>query len=57
MGIKGLEVGLDVGLGFDLEFSFLQNGRFDSFFSCQFSVVLHQIRKLLQFDYSSFSVS
>jgi hypothetical protein len=23
MGIKGLEVGLDVGLGFDLEFSFL----------------------------------
>jgi hypothetical protein len=22
MGIKGLEVGLDVGLGFDLEFSF-----------------------------------
>jgi hypothetical protein len=40
MGIKGLEVGLDVGLGFDLEFSFLQNGRFDSFYSCQFSVVL-----------------
>jgi hypothetical protein len=36
MGIKGLEVGLDV----DLEFSFLQNGRFDSFCSCQFSVVL-----------------
>jgi hypothetical protein len=36
MGIKGLEVGLDVGLGFDLEFSFLQNGRFDSFCSCQF---------------------
>jgi hypothetical protein len=29
MGIKGLEVRLDVGLGFDLEFSFLQNGRFD----------------------------
>jgi hypothetical protein len=40
MGIKGLEVGLDVGLGFDLEFSFLQNGRFDSFCSCQFYVVL-----------------
>jgi hypothetical protein len=40
MGIKGLEVGLDVGLGFDLEFSFLQNGRFDSFCSYQFSVVL-----------------
>jgi hypothetical protein len=40
MEIKGLEVGLDVGLGFDLEFSFLQNGRFDSFCSCQFSVVL-----------------
>ena len=39
MGIKGLEVGFDVGLGFDLEFSFLQNGRFDSFCSCQFSVV------------------
>jgi hypothetical protein len=33
MGIKGLEVGLDVGLGFDLEFSFLQNDRFDSFCS------------------------
>jgi hypothetical protein len=31
MEIKGLEVGLDVGLGFDLEFSFLWNGRFDSF--------------------------
>jgi hypothetical protein len=29
-----------VGLGFDLEFSFLQNGRFDSFCSYQFSVVL-----------------
>jgi hypothetical protein len=63
MGIKGLEVGLDVGLGFDLEFSFLQNGRFDSFCSYQFSVVTkntsigYQIRKLLQFDYSSFSVS
>jgi hypothetical protein len=40
MGIKGLVVGLDVGLGFDLEFSFLHNGRFDSFCSCQFSVVL-----------------
>jgi hypothetical protein len=39
MGIKGLEVGLDVGLGFDLEFSFLQNGRFDSFCSCEFSMV------------------
>jgi hypothetical protein len=40
MGIKGLEVGLDVGLGFDVEFSFLQNDIFDSFCSCQFSVVL-----------------
>jgi hypothetical protein len=40
MGIKGLEVGLDVGLGFDLEFSFLQNDRFDIFCSCPFSVVL-----------------
>ena len=40
MGIKGLEVELDAGLGFDLEFSFLRNGRFDSFCSCQFSVVL-----------------
>ena len=40
MGIKGLEVGLDVGLGFDLEFSFLQNDRFDSFCPYQFSVVL-----------------
>jgi hypothetical protein len=40
MRIKGLEVGLDVGLGFDLEFSFLLNGRFDSFCSCQFSVIL-----------------
>jgi hypothetical protein len=29
-----------VGLGFDLEFSFLRNGRFDHFCSCQFSVVL-----------------
>ena len=36
MGIKGLEVGFDVGLGFDLEFSFLQNGRFDSFCSYSF---------------------
>jgi hypothetical protein len=34
MRIKGLEVGLDVGLGFDLEFSFLRNDRFDSFCSC-----------------------
>jgi hypothetical protein len=40
MVIKGLEVGLDVGLGFDLEFSFLQNATFDSFCSYQFSVVL-----------------
>jgi hypothetical protein len=40
MGINGLEVGLDVGLGFDLELSFLHNGRFDSFCSCLFSVVL-----------------
>ena len=40
MGIKGLEVVLDVRLGFDLEFSFRQNGRFKSFCSCQFSVVL-----------------
>jgi hypothetical protein len=39
MGIKGLEVGLDVGLGFDLIFSFLRNGRFNSFCSCQLSVV------------------
>jgi hypothetical protein len=46
IGIKGLEVGLDVGLGFDLEFSFLQNGRFDSFCSCQFSVVLVASKKL-----------
>jgi hypothetical protein len=45
MGIKGLEVGLDVGLGFDLEFSFLQNDRFDSFCSCQFSVVLVASKK------------
>jgi hypothetical protein len=34
MVIKGLEVGLDVGLGFNLEFSFQQNGRFDSLCSC-----------------------
>jgi hypothetical protein len=40
MGIKGLEVGLYVGLRFDLEFRFLRNGRFDSFCSCQFSVIL-----------------
>jgi hypothetical protein len=40
MGIKGLEVGLDVVLGFDLEFSFLLNARFNSFCSCQFSIVL-----------------
>jgi hypothetical protein len=40
MGIKVLEVGLDVGLGFDLEFGFLRNGRFDSFCSCQFSMVI-----------------
>jgi hypothetical protein len=40
MGIKGLEVGLDVGLSFDLTFSFLRNGRFDSFCSYQFSMVL-----------------
>jgi hypothetical protein len=39
MGIKGLEVGLDVRLSFDLEFSFLQNVRFDNFCSCQFFVV------------------
>jgi hypothetical protein len=46
MGIKGLEVGLDVGLGFDLEFSFLQNGRFDSLCSCQFSVILVASKKI-----------
>jgi hypothetical protein len=40
MGIKGIEVGLDGGLGFDLEFSFLQNDRFNSFCLCQFFVVL-----------------
>jgi hypothetical protein len=40
MGIQGLEVGLDVGLGFDLEFSFLRNGRFNNFCSCLFSMVL-----------------
>jgi hypothetical protein len=45
MGIKGLEVGLDVGLGFDLEFSFLRNGRFDRFCSCLFSVVLVASKK------------
>ena len=27
MWIEELEVGLDVGLGFDLEFSFLKNGK------------------------------
>jgi hypothetical protein len=46
MGIKGLEVGLDVGLGFDLEFSFLQNGRFNSFCSFQFTVVLVTTKKV-----------
>jgi hypothetical protein len=46
MGIKGLEVGLDVGLGFDLKFSFLRNCRFDSFCSCQFSVVLVASKKM-----------
>jgi hypothetical protein len=46
MGIKGLEVGLDVGLGFDLEYSFLQNGRFDSFCSDRFSVVLVASKKI-----------
>ena len=45
MGIEGLEVGFDVELGFDPEFSFLQNGRFDSFCSCQFSVVLVASKK------------
>jgi hypothetical protein len=45
MEIKGLEVGLDVGLGFDLEFSFLRNDRFDSFCSCQFFVVLVALKK------------
>jgi hypothetical protein len=45
MGIKVLEVGLDVGLSFDLEFSFLQNDRFDSFCSCLFSVVLVASKK------------
>ena len=45
MGIKGLEVGFDVGIGFDPEFSLLQNGRFDSFCSCQFSVVLVATKK------------
>jgi hypothetical protein len=47
MGIKGLEVGLDMGLGFDLEFSFLQNDRFDSFFLCQLSVDLVASKKSL----------
>jgi hypothetical protein len=46
MGIKGLEVGLDVGLGFDLEFSFLRNDRFDSFYSCPFSMVLVASKKI-----------
>jgi hypothetical protein len=45
MGIKGLEVGLDVGLGFDREFSFLRNDRFNSFCSCQFSMVLVASKK------------
>jgi hypothetical protein len=45
MWIKGLEVGLDVGLGFDLEFSFLRNGGFDGFCSSQFSVVLVASKK------------
>jgi hypothetical protein len=45
MGIKGLEVGLHVGLGFDLKFSFLQNDRFDSFCSYQFSMVLVASKK------------
>jgi hypothetical protein len=31
MGIKGLEVGLDVGLGFDLEFSFLRKWQIQQF--------------------------
>jgi hypothetical protein len=35
-----------VGLGFDLEFSFLRNGRFDGFCSCQFSVVLVASKKI-----------
>ena len=47
MWIEELEVGLDVGLGFDLEFSFLQNGRFDSFGLCQFSVVIVASKKSL----------
>ena len=53
MGIKGLEVGLDVGLGFDLEFSFLRNDRFDSFCSCQFSVVLVASKKIKSLIYES----
>jgi hypothetical protein len=44
--IKGLAVGLDVELGFDLEFSFLRNGRFDSFCSYPFSVVLVASKKM-----------
>jgi hypothetical protein len=53
MGIKGLEVGLDVALGFDLEFSFLQNGRFNNFCSCQFSVVLVASKKIKSLIYES----
>jgi hypothetical protein len=53
IGIKGLEVGLDMGLGFDLEFSFLQNARFDSFCSCQFSVVLVASKKNKKSIYES----
>jgi hypothetical protein len=45
MGIEGLKVELYMWLGFDLEFSFLQNGIFDSFCSCQFSVVLVASKK------------
>ena len=45
MEIKGLEVGFDVGLGFDLEFSFLRNGRFDRFCSFLFSIVLVASKK------------
>ena len=53
MGIKELEVGLDVGLGFDLEFSFLRNGRFDSFCSYQFFVVLVASKKNKKSIYES----
>jgi hypothetical protein len=53
MGIKGLEVVLDVGLGFDLEFSFLWNSRFNSFYSCQFSMVLVASKKNEIFIYES----